>query len=116
MKLSQKLAVVFIVFGLSAMVLSSGAFTLTQGERTSDVDVASDDSALVELEIAEPVDAEANSKLVSVTNNFEDTSTVRVELMPATAAGVTLVNPRETIPAGGTESFTVDVDRSQRRK
>lgn len=114
MNVLKTLAVLTIVTGSVALVFGTGAFSAIDADRTSDVGVASNQNALVGLDIAEPVTPTSGSRLVTVSNNFDDSITVAVTLTSNTDPGVSLQDTQKTIPEGGSGTFEVDVDPLQR--
>jgi hypothetical protein len=100
----------WVIIGLVALVVigafgagvdtGSGAFTSAASDRGASVDVASDDSGLLGINIAASVTAGSSSQHVTVANNLNRTLSVDV------ASSATLSNSQATLGAG--ESLTTD--------
>lgn len=113
MNVIKLLAAVMVFGGAVAMVFGTGAFTAINADRASSVDVASDQNALVGLDIADPVTPTSGAELVTVSNNFDEPMTVTVTLTSNTDSGVSLQDTQKTIPEGESETFNVNVDPLQ---
>lgn len=114
MKTSSKIALLGIGLGVLGLTLSTGAFSQITADRGSHVESASDQSALIGLDVENPVDAGQNSTLVTVSNHINRDIEVFLELTENTDDGVTLDKDQATIPQGSSEVFDVDINTSKR--
>jgi hypothetical protein len=96
----------------AASVYGTGAFSDVTGGRSVNIGTADDTSALVGLDVVEPVETGDGSTLVTVTNDTSEPLLVTGTLTAGTDPGVTIPagSGQRTIASGGTAEFTVDVD------
>lgn len=111
----RNVSLLLIVLGVGWLTVSTGAFSDINADRTSDVGVANDQSALVGLDIERPVKASGGSTLTTVTNNAEETMEVSISLTEDTDPGVSIPGGQqtETIAPGASTDFTVNVVPAQ---
>jgi hypothetical protein len=92
------LLVICVVLVVAFVVAPSMAFTSGALDRGSTVDIADDSDGLLGIDVASSVNAGAESRLVTVTNQMDQTLTVTV------SAAASLSNDQATLTAG--ESLT----------
>jgi hypothetical protein len=85
----------------------SDAFTSGTVDRSSSVGVADDANGLVGLDVSSSVAAGSSSRLVTVTNQFENTVTATVSLQGSPGS---LSNAQATLAPGETLTTSVSVD------
>lgn len=115
MVLIRAFGILLIVLGAGWLAVSTGAISSIDADRTSELSVAGDNSALVGLDVEKPVDAGGGSTLVTVTNNADETLIVEISLTTNTDPGVSIPNGQQEaiiLPEESAE-FTVNVNPSQ---
>ena len=95
--------------------MPTGAFSSVDAGRGVDFDTADDASALVALDIVEPVQTGDGSTLVTVTNNTTGPLAVELTLTAGTDPGVSLPGDQQQkqILPDQSATFSVDVDAAQ---
>lgn len=98
--------VVFVVLGVMLAVVPTGSYSSIAGERSVDVFVAADDSALVALqETGSVVDStQQGTRIADVTNNIQSTADISYTVTAASDS-VTGTNGSVSLASGGSQAL-----------